>query len=76
MPAVYRFAPPLALCLIALLTSLFDAHSVEAPRVQRALQFPQPTFWQEYGWVIILVFAICVLEAILIDRLLRERSVN
>jgi two-component system, LuxR family, sensor kinase FixL len=37
------------------------------------VQFRQPTFWQQYKWLIILVLAICLLEAALIRILLRER---
>jgi len=37
------------------------------------VQFRQPTFWQQYKWLIILVLAVCLLEAALIDLLLRER---
>jgi two-component system, LuxR family, sensor kinase FixL len=37
------------------------------------VQFRQPTFWQQYKWIIIGLLALCVLEAVLIDVLLRER---
>jgi PAS domain-containing protein len=37
------------------------------------VEFRQPTFWQQYKWTIIGLFALCVLEAALIDVLLRER---
>jgi two-component system sensor kinase FixL len=37
------------------------------------VQSQQPTFWQQYKWTIIGLFALCVLEAVLIDVLLRER---
>ena len=37
------------------------------------VQFREPTFWQHYKWLIIIVSALCLLEATLIDRLLRER---
>jgi two-component system, LuxR family, sensor kinase FixL len=37
------------------------------------VQFQQPTFWQQYKWLIIPVLALCIFEAALIDRLLRER---
>jgi PAS domain S-box-containing protein len=37
------------------------------------VQFRQPSFWQQYAWAIIFVLAVCVLEALLIDVLLRER---
>ena len=33
----------------------------------------QPTFWEHYKWLIIIVLALCLLEAALIDILLRER---
>ena len=37
------------------------------------VQFRQPTFWEHYKWLIIAVLALCLLEAALIDILLRER---
>ena len=37
------------------------------------VQFRQPTFWQQYKWTIIGLLALCVLEAVLIHVLLRER---
>jgi two-component system, LuxR family, sensor kinase FixL len=37
------------------------------------VQSQQPTFWQQYKWLIILVLALCIFEAALIDILLRER---
>jgi two-component system sensor kinase FixL len=37
------------------------------------VEFRQPTFWQQYKWTIIGLLALCVLEAALIDVLLRER---
>ena len=38
-----------------------------------SVQFHQPTFWEHYKWLIIIVLALCLLEAALIDILLRER---
>jgi PAS domain S-box-containing protein len=38
-----------------------------------SVQFRQPTFWGQYRWLIILVVAVCILEAVLIEILLRER---
>jgi PAS domain S-box-containing protein len=38
-----------------------------------SVQFHQPTFWEQYKWLIIIVLALCLLEAALIDILLRER---
>ncbi|HJU62701.1 MAG TPA: PAS domain S-box protein [Candidatus Binatia bacterium] len=37
------------------------------------VQSRQPTFWQQYKWLVILVLALCIFEALLIDILLRER---
>jgi two-component system sensor kinase FixL len=37
------------------------------------VQFRQPAFWEHYKWPIILVLLVCLLEAALIDKLLRER---
>ncbi|HEY6363374.1 MAG TPA: PAS domain S-box protein [Candidatus Binatia bacterium] len=37
------------------------------------VQFRQPTFWQQNKWTIIGLLALCVVEAALIDVLLRER---
>jgi two-component system, LuxR family, sensor kinase FixL len=37
------------------------------------VQFRQPTIWERYKWSIILVLGLCVLEAVLISVLLRER---
>jgi two-component system, LuxR family, sensor kinase FixL len=37
------------------------------------VEFRQPTFWEQYQWLIMLVLALCLLEAALIDILLRER---
>jgi two-component system, LuxR family, sensor kinase FixL len=37
------------------------------------VEFGQPTFWQQYKWPIILVLAACILQAVLIGILLRER---
>jgi PAS domain S-box-containing protein len=38
-----------------------------------AVQFWQSTLWEQYKWLIILVLALCLFEAALIDILLRER---
>src|SRR4029077_5954711 len=38
-----------------------------------SVQFRQPTFWEHYKWLIILVLGLYLLEAALIDILLRER---
>lgn len=38
-----------------------------------AVQVRQPTFWEQHKWLIILVLALCLFQAALIDRLLRER---
>ncbi|HXV80590.1 MAG TPA: PAS domain S-box protein [Candidatus Binatia bacterium] len=38
-----------------------------------ATRVQQPTFWEQHKWLIILVLALCLFEAALIDRLLRER---
>src|SRR5215813_10680973 len=37
------------------------------------IRFRPQSVWEQYKWVIIIVSALCLLEAILIDRLLRER---
>jgi two-component system sensor kinase FixL len=49
---------------VLIVDSFADANVVE---------FRQPTFWQQYKWTIIGLLALCVLEAALIDVLLRER---
>lgn len=35
--------------------------------------FSQPTLWERHKWLVILILALCLFEAVLIDRLLRER---
>jgi two-component system, LuxR family, sensor kinase FixL len=37
------------------------------------VQFRQPTFWQQYKWPIVVILALCVLEAALIYVMLQER---
>jgi PAS domain S-box-containing protein len=37
------------------------------------VQSRQPTFWEHYKWLIVLVLGLCLLEAALIDILLQER---
>src|SRR5262245_40908771 len=37
------------------------------------IRFRPQSVWEQYKWIIIIVSALCLLEAILIDRLLRER---
>ena len=47
--------------------------SESRPPPGTSVQFRQPTFWGQYKWLIILVLAVCILEAVLIEILLRER---
>lgn len=37
------------------------------------VRFRPNTFWDQYKWLIILVLSICLIEAVLIERLVRER---
>ena len=40
---------------------------------ESVIRFREPSIWQQYKWLVILVFSLCLLEAVLIDILLRER---
>ncbi len=40
---------------------------------ESVIRFREPSVWQQYKWLIILVLSLCLLEAGLIDVLLRER---
>ena len=53
---------------------LSEPAGVESPLPPNtASQSRQPTFWQHYKWLIVMVLGLCLLEAALIDILLRER---
>ena len=61
-------------------TPVYDWHELRRWNISEArlppgsiVRFREPTFWEQHKWIIIFVLALCIIEGVFIDILLRER---